>query len=113
MQMDLVRVFDILKAHETSGLDLNHRQGRDRELSLAARDEVILFTEAKRRQIFGRLRDQVIERLRSVPISRSSDREVDKMVAEVTDALDTDLLRTKEREQIKREGLGDLYRRTT
>lgn len=113
MRIDLVRLFDILKAYETGGLDRNRRQGRDRELSPAARDEVILSTEAKRRQIFDRIRDQVIECLRSVPFSCNPDREVDKIVAEITDALDPDLLGTKEREQIKREGLSDLHRSTT
>lgn len=113
MRIDRVRLFDILKAYEKSGLDRNRRQEHDQELPEAARDEVILSTEAKRQQIFDRIRNQVIERLWSVPISRALDSKVDKILAEVTDALEPDLLGVKEREQIKRESLRDLGRRTT
>lgn len=113
MRLDQVRLFELLKAYEKSGLDRKRSQGQDRELPLPVRDEVILSTEAKRRQIFGRIRDQVIERLRSVPSSHRPDRHVDKILAEVTDALDADLLHAEERERITRESLGDLLRSAT
>lgn len=113
MRIDQVRLFDLLKAYEKSSLDRNRRPGDDQALSPAARDEVILSTEAKRQQIFDRIRNQVIERLRSVPISRTPDSDVEKILAEVTDALEPDPLSAEERERIKPDGLRDLGRRTT
>jgi hypothetical protein len=89
MRVDMLRLFEVLRTMEKSGPGGKRSRGQDEKAPPPLRDEVILSTEGKRRQIFDRARDQTIERLRNVPLSLKSSPQPDATRGGITDELAT------------------------
>lgn len=108
MRIDQVRILEVVRAYERSRTGVGRRHGQDADTSPAVRDEVIISTEAKRRQILDRVLGQVVDRLRSLPPSETSLRDIDLLLDEAAQDIGHTPLDPKEKARLREKSLVDL-----
>lgn len=110
MRIDQVRILEVVRAYEKSRAGVGRRQEQDADTYPAVRDEVIISTEAKRRQILDRVLGQVVERLKSLPPSEIRLPDIDAVLEEAAQDIGRAPLDPKEKAHLCETGLADLRR---
>ncbi len=109
MRIDQLRILEVMRAYEKSRTD-GRRQGQDPDTYPAVRDEVIISTEAKRRQILDRVLGQAVERLRNLPLSDARLPDIDAILEEAAQDIERAPLDPEEKARLRERGLADLRR---
>lgn len=110
MRVDQVRILEVMRAYEKNRTGGSRRQGQDPGAYPAVRDEVIISTEAKRRQILDRVSNQVIERLRNLPPSETRLSDIDALLEEAAQDIGRTPLDPGEKARLRETSLAALRR---
>jgi len=108
MRIDQVRFLEVVRTYEKSRIGGDRRQEQDAETYPAVRDEVIISTEAKRRQILDRVVGQVIERLKTVPPSEVRLPDIDSILEEAAHDVGSVPLDPKEKARLRERSVAGL-----
>ncbi|MCZ7626181.1 MAG: hypothetical protein C3F12_12250 [Candidatus Methylomirabilota bacterium] len=111
MRIDQVRILEVVRAYERSRTGGDDGDERDADVYPAVRDEVIISTEAKRRQILDRVSGQVVERLKRLPPSETYLTDIDAMLEEAAQDIGRAPLDPDEKARLRETSLADLRRR--
>ena len=110
MRIDHVRMLEVVKAYEKNHVGSSRRQQQNADTYPAVRDEVIISTEAKRRQILDRVLGQVVERLKNLPPSEAHLPDIDVVLEETAQDIGRAPLDLEEKARLRETGLAGLRR---